>query len=143
MPGFLLMLGYFRIDFEYILFVGAGWCFLKLWIVLDTFFDVEVFQCVFFVGFWVNFLMLLPVDLRNGCRRLAAHLGLHTPHGATMMVGEHELNWKEGQAIVFDVPLMNKRHNNRKKQVVDVENGLFENVGGFSMEEDEVLRFQM
>ena len=77
----------------------------------------------------MNFLILLPVDLRNGCRRLAAHLGLHTPHGATMMVGEHELNWKEGQAIVFDVPLMNKRYH--RNQVVEVENGLFENFGCF------------
>lgn len=128
--GFLLMLGYFRIDFECIFFC---WCWLVFLEVVDCFgcsLDVEVFQCVF-VGFWVNFLMFLPVDVWNRMflkenyhcflvktdgnlpsrkfLRLAAHLGLHTPHGATMMVGEQELNWKEGQAIVFDVPLMNKR----------------------------------
>lgn len=117
------MLRYFRIDFEYILFVGAGWCFLKLWIVLDVLLMLRFrFQRVL-IGFWWTswcFYRLMFETENYHCflvksngnlpsRRLAAHLGLHTPHGATMMVGEHELNWKEGQAIVFDVPLMNKR----------------------------------
>lgn len=152
------MLGYFRIDFECNFF--CCWCWLVFLEVVDCFrgsLDVEVFQRVF-IGFWVNFLMFLPVDVWNrmflkenyhcflieedgnlpsrkfACKncRLAAHLGLHTPHGATMMVGEHELNWKEGQAIVFDVPLMNKRQT--QKEVVDVE---------VSYGRGQSLRFQM
>lgn len=41
------------------------WCWLVFLEVVDCFrcsLDVEVFQCVFF-GFWVNFLMFLPVDV--------------------------------------------------------------------------------
>jgi len=34
--------------------------------------------------------------------RLGLHLGLITPPGATMMVGDQEVTWEEGKAVVFD-----------------------------------------
>ena len=58
-----------------------------------------------------------------------------------MMVGEHELNWKEGQAIVFDVPLMIKRQT-QKEEVVDVEDGLLK-ILVVSYGRGRSLRFQM
>lgn len=46
--------------------------------------------------------MGIKPHLWNAPPRLAAHLGLRTPHGASMAVGEHELSWEEGKATVFD-----------------------------------------
>ncbi|CAK9022089.1 Aspartate beta-hydroxylase domain-containing protein 2 [Durusdinium trenchii] len=46
--------------------------------------------------------MGIKPHLWNAPPRLAAHLGLRTPHGASMAVGEHHLSWDEGQALVFD-----------------------------------------
>eukprot|EP00438_Fugacium_kawagutii_P016950 Skav230413 [mRNA] locus=scaffold4006:107255:108325:+ [translate_table: standard] len=46
--------------------------------------------------------MGIKPHLWNAPPRLAAHLGLRTPHGATMSVGEHELSWEEGRTLVFD-----------------------------------------
>lgn len=46
--------------------------------------------------------MGIKPHLWNAPPRLAAHLGLRTPHGASMAVGEHELSWEEGKPTVFD-----------------------------------------
>jgi len=64
---------------------------------------MKVFVCfLVFLGVFWCFLVFPPTRcLHHG--RLAAHLGLRTPHGASMAVGEHELSWEEGKATVFDV----------------------------------------
>ncbi|CAE7835825.1 ASPH [Symbiodinium sp. CCMP2592] len=46
--------------------------------------------------------MGIKPHLWNAPPRLAVHLGLITPPGATMAVGSEELRWEEGKAVVFD-----------------------------------------
>lgn len=38
----------------------------------------------------------------NAPPRLGVHLGIYTPPGASMYVGEHRVEWQEGKAVVFD-----------------------------------------
>eukprot|EP00930_Biecheleria_cincta_P104891 TRINITY_DN97367_c0_g1_i1.p1 TRINITY_DN97367_c0_g1~~TRINITY_DN97367_c0_g1_i1.p1 ORF type:complete len:324 (+),score=50.54 TRINITY_DN97367_c0_g1_i1:131-973(+) len=46
--------------------------------------------------------MGIKPHLWNAPPRLGVHLGLHTPPGASMAVGSHEVVWEEGKAVVFD-----------------------------------------